>query len=120
VAILFSIADSARADEERLYITRYTGTGSLAAMLNAKMSSEEFQPYASLISTMLHLTRARKYLSKASVSNSLVWANTRIAQVAVTDVVWLAVRRIFPEVFDGTIRAEMIDLRCLPRWAAEE
>ena len=118
IAILFSIAATAKTGEERLYLTRYKGQGSLIAMLNARISSEEFRSYACLIERMIGRSRAHSYLGRESLTHSIAMAVANAIQVSEGDTVWTAVTRIFPEVFNGTIRAEMTDLDCLPDWAS--
>jgi hypothetical protein len=116
-AILFSIARTAASNEERVYLTRYRGKGSLAAMLNAKLSSEQFKPYAMLIEAMLRGTKARDKLATVSVSRTLERAKLDAEQIIPSHPIWLAAARLFPEVLDGLRRAELEELGKLPDWA---
>ncbi len=52
-AIFCSVAHSAERGTEILYITRYSGDGALVAMLNSKLSSSAFAPYAKLVEEFL-------------------------------------------------------------------
>lgn len=117
VAILFSIAHSAATETDRLYVTRYKGEGSLIAMLNSKLASAAFAPYANLIETMLAGSAARDRLERASLRDALGRAQAQGGQVTLDHPVWAGAQRLFPEIFDGLRRAELADLGKLPRWA---
>lgn len=116
-AILCSIAHSAETATEQIYVTRYSGQGSLIAMLNSKMSSAAFAPYANLIQTFLETTPLSELASKASLSKILNNARAEHLQIDSSHVVWIALARLFPEALDGLVRAELIDLDKLPKWA---
>lgn len=116
-AILFSIARTAATAKDRVYVTRYTGEGALVAMLNAKLSSQFFAPYASLIETMLRAGPARDRLDRASLKTAFAKAAAMAEQVKSGHPVWAGAARLFPEVFDGLRRAELDDLGRLPGWA---
>lgn len=117
-AMLFSIARSATSGVERIYVTRYKGEGSLVAMLNARLSNATYMPFANLIEAMLRGTRARHCLDRSSLQTALSRARAESDQVAPGDAVWDAAERLFPEVLDNMVRAELIDLDKLPDWAA--
>jgi hypothetical protein len=116
-AILFSIARSADSEADKVYITRYVGKGALVAMLNSKLKNKLFAPYANIIEKMLEGTSIRGRLESESLATSLDQAKAVAEQVSPDHPLWLAVVRLFPEIFDGVIRAELQDLKCLPRWA---
>jgi hypothetical protein len=116
-AILFSIARTATTGKERVYVTRYKGDGCLLAMLNAKLSSQAFMPYADLIATMLAATPVRDRLDKPSLRHAIDDARQNAAQIGPGHPVWMGVTRLFPEIFDGVRRAELEDLNRLPAWA---
>lgn len=117
-AILFSIARTAMVGKDRVYLTRFTDSSALTSMLNAKLSAHAFMPFATLIETMLAATPARDRLERISVSRSLELAKQRVDQVRPGHPVWAGATRLFPEVLDGLLRAELIDLARLPAWAA--
>ena len=117
-AMLFSIARSASGGAERIYVTRYKGEGCLVAMLNARLSNATYMPFADLIEAMLRGTRARHCLNRSSLRAALSRARTESEQIAQGHAVWDAAERLFPEVLDSIVRAELIDLGKLPDWAA--
>lgn len=116
-AMLFSIARTASAGKDRVYITRYKGEGSLVAMLNARLSGAPYMPYANLVAAMLAGTAAHHAVSRPSLQTALTKARQQTEQVAGGHPVWDAAARLFPEVFDGLLRAELTDLGQLPGWA---
>jgi hypothetical protein len=116
--MLFSIARSASASEDRIYITRYKSEGRLAAMLNARLSNASYMPYADLVAAMLAGTTYRHELDRVSLQTALARARHEAEQVGPGDPVWAAAARLFPEVFDGMVRAELADLKQLPEWAS--
>jgi hypothetical protein len=116
-AILFSIAHSAAAGSDVLHITRYKNEGRLVAMLNSKLSSAFLAPFATVIEAMLEGTKMRERLSRASLQQALAQAKAAAPQVQPGHAVWDGVTRLFPEVFDGLKRAELLDLERLPEWA---
>lgn len=117
-AMLFSIARSASAGKDRTYITRYKGEGSLVAMLNARLSGAPYMPYANLIETMLAGTAAFPALARPSLQTAFAKARQQAWQISAGHPVWDAAARLFPEVFDGMLRAELTDLAQLPAWAS--
>lgn len=117
VAILFSIARSGRGDGDHLYLTRIQGTEPLLPMLNAKLSGHGFMPYATMIEHFLAVGARRDLLERESLSRIIASAKSGRPQITPTDPTWRAVTRIFPEVFDGVRRQEMIDMFALPAWA---
>lgn len=116
-AILCSIAHSAAQDSDVVYITRHSGDGALLAMLNSKVGSAAFAPYADMILQFLGVTRAAALGERASLQKIVRNARETHDQVTIDHPVWKAVVRLFPEALDGVVRAELIDLAQLPRWA---
>jgi len=116
-AILFSIAHTAMAGRDRVYLTRFSDGSALTSMLNAKLGAQAFMPFATLIETMLSATPARERLERMSVARSFALAKQGAEQVRPGDPVWAGATRLFPEVFDGLRRAELADLGKLPAWA---
>jgi hypothetical protein len=116
-AILFSIAHSAQGGSPQIYVSRYKGEGRLIAMLNAKLSGQSFKPYATLIEVMLEGTKARDSLERMTLRAALDGAKKSTVQIGPHDAVWAGVCRLFPEVFDRLMRAELEDLGNLPDWA---
>lgn len=119
-AILFSIARSARDDRDRLYISRYTGKGALLAMINSKLTSSSFTQYATVIEKMVATTAVSNISEKDTLTNAIRSAKLNKQQVERGHPVWDGVARLFPEVFDGLLRAELADLDQLPAWATEK
>ncbi|MCW3848102.1 hypothetical protein OF829_12700 [Sphingomonas sp. LB-2] len=117
-AILFSIARTAIDGEDRVYVSRYNKEGALVAMLNARLSGFTFMPYAALFEAMLTGTRAHDYLERTSLRTALRKARGKVKQVGPEHAIWTAAARLFPEVYNGMLRAELADLRALPTWAA--
>jgi hypothetical protein len=117
-AMLFSIARSASLGDEHVYVTRYRGEGRLVAMLNARLSNATYMPYADLLEAMLAATTARPWLARTSLQTALARARGEADQVEPGHPVWNAAARLFPEVLDGLVRAELIDLDRLPEWTA--
>lgn len=116
-AMLFSIARSAAVGEERVYVPRYKDKSRLAAMLNARLSNSSYKPYADLVETMLARSAMAHCLGRPSLHNALAEARGHTAQVGQEHPIWEAAARLFPEIFDGLLRAELIDLDHLPNWA---
>jgi len=118
MAMLFSIQRSAETGHDHVYVTRYKGDGALVAMLNARLSAELFKRYADLLETMLASTAARHWLERSSLQNALAKARAEAPQIAAGHPIWDAAARLFPEVYDGMLRAELTDCDQLPAWAA--
>lgn len=116
-AILFSIARTAATGKDRVYVTRYSGQGSLVAMLNAKLAGQAFMPYAGLIEWMLNATPARDRLLRTSLNRAFEHARMEASQIGSGHPVWEGAARLFPEIFDGLRRAELDELGKLPTWA---
>jgi hypothetical protein len=117
MAMLFSIQQSAEAGQDRLFVTRYKGDGSLVAMLNARLSGALFMRYADLCEAMLAGTACSPALGRSSLQTALATARRDAEQIGPGHPIWSAAARLFPEVFDGMLRAELADLRQLPGWA---
>jgi len=117
--ILCSIAHSAAQGTDVLYITRYKGEGRLLAMLNSKLSSTIFQPYANLIESFLARTACRDLLEKDTLRKALAKAKAESVQASPGHPGWDSMRGIFPEVLDGIVRGELADLGSLPFWASD-
>jgi len=116
-AILCSIAHSAEKGADTLYITRYSGDGAVVAMLNSKLSSSAFAPYADLVEAFLTNTALSSLLGRPSLRKTLENARASEIQVGPDHSTWKAMARLFPEALDGLVRAELQDLAQLPRWA---
>ena len=117
MAMLFSIQRSAEKGDDYVYVTRYRGDGALVAMLNARLSAELFKRYADLLETMLASTTARLWLERSSLQNALAKARVGAPQIAPGHPIWDCAFRLFPEVYDGMLRAELTDCDKLPAWA---
>jgi hypothetical protein len=99
-AILFSIAASARAGTDRNYVTRNKGAGSLVAMLNSKLSSADYRPYAAMIERMLQRTAASDRLEKPSLQNAIAVAKREAVEDVVSyEPVWGRRRNPIPRGF---------------------
>lgn len=119
-AIFCSVAHSAEQGTDTLYITRHSGDGALLAMLNSKLGSAAFAPYADLSETFLRATPLASLLDRPSLQKILASARAAHSQIDPEHPVWNALARLFPEVLNGLIRAEMIDLGQLPVWASSQ
>ncbi|WP_206245412.1 competence protein CoiA family protein [Novosphingobium terrae] len=117
--ILCSIAHSAAEGKDVLYITKHKAEGRLLAMLNSKLASTIFQPYADLIETFLTRTACRDLLERESLRKALGRAKVDSAQASPGHPGWDTMQDIFPEVLDGIVRSELADLGSLPAWASE-
>jgi hypothetical protein len=118
MAMLFSIQSTAETGHDLLYVTRYKGDGALVAMLNARLSAEFYKRYADLLETMLAKTAARQLLERSSLQSALAKARSGATQITAGHPIWDAASRLFPEVYDGMLRAELLDCDQLPGWAA--
>ncbi len=116
-AILCSVAHSAERGEDVLYISRYSGDGRLLAMLNSKLSSTSYFPYADLLETFLGNSACRDLIDRASFRKLIAAARAGSPQVGQDHPVWMAMARLFPEALNSLIRAELADLGRLPGWA---
>ena len=87
-------------------------------MLNARLSGELYKRYADLIETMLAGTAAKHVLTRPSLQTALGKARAEAEQIASGHPIWDGAARLFPEVYDGLLRAELADLDQLPAWAA--
>jgi hypothetical protein len=97
--------------------TRYKSDHALLEMLNARLSGELYKRYADLIETMLAGTAARHVLTRPSLQTALGKARAEAKQIDAGHPIWDAAARLFPEVYDGLLRAELADLDQLPAWA---
>lgn len=86
-------------------------------MLNAKLRGHGFMPYATMIEHFLAASARCDLLERESLARVIASAKSGRPQVDPADPTWHAVTRIFPEVFDGVRRQEMIDVSVLPAWA---
>lgn len=118
ILVLFSIAKSAKEGEDTLFTSRLSGKGALLALLNARLSGRDFCAFASLVNEMVQNTASNSIAETDSFKRA---CSTAIAaepfQVRQMHPIWSAAKRIFPEVLDGSYRAEMDDLGILPQWA---
>lgn len=117
-AILCSVANSAEQGAEVLYITHHSGAGALLAMLNSKLSSAAFAPYADLLDAFVRTTPLVDLLDRPSLQKIQNNARSTHRQVDREHPVWKALTRLFPEALDGMVRAELADLKRLPKWAS--
>ena len=118
MAMLFSVQSSAETGRDHVYVTRYKGDGAVVAMLNARLSGELYKRYADLIETMLAGTAARHWLERTSLQTALAKARADAPQIAAGHPIWDAATRLFPEVYDGFLRAELADCDQLPAWSS--
>ena len=115
IAVLFSIAGTAYFGNERNYATKESN---ILAMLNSKLNSDSFRPYALLIETMISRTCLSDLVNRPSLRTKLVQAkHTFPQQVTVDDPIGQAVTHLFKEIFDGNFRDTLTELEALPKWA---
>lgn len=117
-AILCSIAHSAEAGRPILHITKFSGDSAVLSMLNSKLSGADFKHCASLIETFVRATALSDLLEKPSLKRIIAEAQATDVQVNEDHPLWRAMARLFPEVLDGLVRAELDDLGQLPCWAS--
>ena len=70
-----------------------------------------------MILQFLSVTGAAALGERTSLQRIVRNAREAHEQVTIDHPVWKAVVRLFPEALDGVVRAELIDLAQLPRWA---
>lgn len=116
-AILCSVAHSADTGTENVYITKYKGEGAVLAMLNSKLSGSDFKHCASLIDSFVRATALADLAERPSLKRMIKEAQETEAQIDNEHPIWQAMARLFPEVLDGLVRAELDDLGRLPKWA---
>lgn len=117
-AILCSVAHSAAAGRPVLHITKFSGASAVLSMLNSKLSGVDFKHCASLIETFVGSTALSYLLEKDSLRRIIAEAKQSEAQVDQDHPLWRVMSRLFPEVLDGLVRAELADLGQLPDWAS--
>lgn len=117
-AILCSVAHSAAADRPILHITKFCGESAILSMLNSKLSGSEFKHCASLIEAFVGATSLSGLLEKASLHRFIAQAKQTEVQIDQDHPLWRVMARLFPEVLDGLVRAELADLGQLPDWAS--
>ena len=117
-AILCSVAHSAEAGRPVLHITKYTGDSAVLSMLNSKLSGSDFKHCASLIETFVQATPLADLLEKPSLKRIIAATRTADVQINEDQPLWRVMARLFPEVLDGLVRAELDDLGQLPSWAS--
>lgn len=117
-AILCSIAHSADAGRPVLHITKFSGDSAVLSMLNSKLNGTDFKHCASLIEFFVRATPLSDLLEKASLKRIIAEAKKTDVQINNAHPLWLVMARLFPEVLDGLVRAELADLGQLPRWAS--
>lgn len=116
-AILCSIAHSAAAGHPVLQITKFSGESAVLSMLNSKLSGSDLKHCAGLIEAFLGSTALADLLEKASLCRIISEAKQAEVQVGHDHPLWRVMARLFPEVLDGLVRAELADLGQLPAWA---
>ena len=117
-AILCSVAHSAAARRPILHITRFSGDGAVLSMLNSKLSGAEFKHCAGLIEAFVGATSLSELLEKASLRRFIAESKQAEPQLDQDHPLWRVMARLFPEVLDGLVRAELSDLGQLPDWAS--
>jgi hypothetical protein len=73
--------------------------------------------HVTLVEIMLLNTSAKDRLEKPTLRETLAKAKMSSIQIGPDHAVWSGVRRLFPEIYDGLLRAELEDLGELPVWA---
>ena len=116
-AILSSVAHSAEKGAPVLHITKFKGENAVLQMLNSKLMSGDFRHCGRLIEVFLSQTALSPLLVVESLTRKLAEAADGDVQIGVEHPLWQAMARLFPEVFNGVVRAELQDLGRLPRWA---
>lgn len=117
-AILCSIARSADTGRPILFITRFSDDSAVLSMLNSKLSGADFKHCAHLIETFVASTPLSDLLEKPSLKRIVKEARETDEQIEEDHPLWQAMARLFPEVLDGLVRAELDDLGQIPRWAS--
>jgi len=115
--ILCSVAHSAAAGRSILHITKLSGESAVLSMLNSKLSGADFKHCASLIEAFVGSTSLSYLLEKDSLRRIISEAKQCEVQVDQDHPLWRVMARLFPEVMDGLVRAELADLGQLPAWA---
>jgi hypothetical protein len=116
-AILCSVAHSAEKGAPTLHITRITGENAVLQMLNSKLPSSDFRHCARLIKAFVGRTPLKPLLDVASLRKIVATAEGSEVQIESEHPLWLAMAHLFPEILDGMVRAELQDLKRLPKWA---
>ena len=117
-AILCSVAHSAASGRAVLHITKFSGDSALLSMLNSKLNGADFKHCASLIDNFVRATSLSDMLEKPSLKRIIAEAQKSDAQMTADHPLWRVMARLFPEVLDGLVRAELADLDQLPSWAS--
>jgi hypothetical protein len=116
-AILSSVAHSAEKGTPVLHITKFKGENAVLQMLNSKLMSADFRHCAGLIETFLLNSAFSHLLMTPSLVRKLAEARQADEQIGESHPLWQAMARLFPEIFNGVVRAELQDLGRLPNWA---
>lgn len=116
-AILCSVAHSADTGTENVYITKYKGEGAVLAMLNSKLSGGDFKHCANLVDSFIRSTALADLAERSSLKRMISEARETETQIDSQHPIWRSMARLFPEVLDGLVRAELDDLGRLPKWA---
>ena len=116
-AILCSIVRSAEAGRPILYVTKFSGDSAVLSMLNSKLNGAEFRHCADLIEAFVRSTRLADLLERPSLMRIITDARAAEAQIGQDHALWRAMARLFPEVLNGLVRAQLADLGQLPEWA---
>lgn len=66
---------------------------------------------------MLAGTAARHVLTRLSLQTALDRARAEAEQITAGHPIWDLAARLFPEAYNGLLRAELADLDQLPAWA---
>lgn len=111
------IVHSAEQGAPTLHITRITGENAVLQMLNSKLPSSDFRHCARLIKAFVGRTPLQPLLDVASLRKIVATAEGSEVQIESEHPLWLAMAHLFPEILDGMVRAELQDLKRLPKWA---
>lgn len=116
VAVVFSVITYARGE----FVNLVTRQPNVVGMLNSKLISRGFAPFAHVTEVLLKRTAAHDLL-EGSVRTHLERAHkSATVQVSERDLVWKVLAKLVPEVFDPVCRRELAELGALPRWASQD
>ena len=111
-------AASAEKGVPLLHITKFKGENAFLQILNSKLMSGDARHCGRLIEASVGKTALSPLLGVESLVRKLAEALETDAQIGVDHPLWQAMARLFPEVFNGVVRAELQDLGRLPRRAS--
>ncbi|MEO7332097.1 MAG: hypothetical protein ABI193_26210 [Minicystis sp.] len=117
-AMLCSVVRSSETGKPTLYITKFAGDSAVLSMLNSKLNGADFRHCSDLFAAFLQSSRLADLLERPSLRKIMTAAREADAQIGQDHPLWRAMARLFPEVLDGLVRAELDDLDQLPAWSA--